>query len=247
MRTTYNEIVYMILDELKLRSDDSPFNRDHVVFLMNNFRALLLKQRYGDMRKDIPLANYQSIRVALSFESRLRGNTVLVSVSRVPELVNLNGFESLDIHPLGDFVGNIFFSLVSDERFKVAGSGKYKLPFAYFALCKDGHLRVRSCSPDLDYLRVVQLDGLFEDPVSAMGLLVDAGGVACPDLYETAYPLESNLVPLLIQQVVQELGKVLYIPSDTENNAADDLSGSAASREQGRARRDGDNDNRSIQ
>ena len=47
---TFNEVQYMIFDELKLGSDDSVFNTDHILFLMKNFRSVLIKQKYTDAK-----------------------------------------------------------------------------------------------------------------------------------------------------------------------------------------------------
>nr|DAU83961.1 MAG TPA: Structural protein [Crassvirales sp.] len=49
--STYREIVFMIMDELKLSSDDSYFTEDHIIFLASKYRAFLLKQRYSDIKK----------------------------------------------------------------------------------------------------------------------------------------------------------------------------------------------------
>jgi len=43
---TYGEAVYMILDQLKLTSDDANFNENHVIFLLNKYRALAIKEEY---------------------------------------------------------------------------------------------------------------------------------------------------------------------------------------------------------
>ena len=37
---TYKEIIYMCLDELHLTSDDSLFNEDHILFLINIYIIL---------------------------------------------------------------------------------------------------------------------------------------------------------------------------------------------------------------
>jgi len=42
-KMTYKEIIYLILDELKMSSDDSYYTEDHVKFLCNKYRTLLLK------------------------------------------------------------------------------------------------------------------------------------------------------------------------------------------------------------
>ena len=47
---TYKEIVYMCLDTLKITSDDSIFNEDHILFLINRYRSILLQQKYADIR-----------------------------------------------------------------------------------------------------------------------------------------------------------------------------------------------------
>ena len=54
--TTYREAIYMCLDLLKGMSDDFTYTEDHVAYLLDKFRALLLKQRYGnDPKKHVPI------------------------------------------------------------------------------------------------------------------------------------------------------------------------------------------------
>ena len=43
---TFRELVYMVMDELKLYSDDSNFTEDHIIMLLVKYRAFLLKQQY---------------------------------------------------------------------------------------------------------------------------------------------------------------------------------------------------------
>jgi len=56
--STFRELTYMALDELKLMSDDSYYTEDHVLFLLNKYRSFLLKQRYSDIKKQMPESNY---------------------------------------------------------------------------------------------------------------------------------------------------------------------------------------------
>ena len=51
----------MTLDQLKLVSDDATYTVEHVLFLSNKYRSLLLKQSYSDIKKQIPESNYQTI------------------------------------------------------------------------------------------------------------------------------------------------------------------------------------------
>lgn len=56
--STYKELVYLVLDELRLHSDDALFTEDHIIFLADKYRAFLLKQKYSDIKKQIPESNY---------------------------------------------------------------------------------------------------------------------------------------------------------------------------------------------
>ena len=59
--STYKELVYMCLDELKLYSDDALYTEEHIMFLLGKYRTFLIKQRYSDVKKQIPESNYQTI------------------------------------------------------------------------------------------------------------------------------------------------------------------------------------------
>ena len=41
---TLRELVFLVLDEVKINSDDSYFNEDHIVFLLNKYRSFVLKK-----------------------------------------------------------------------------------------------------------------------------------------------------------------------------------------------------------
>ena len=56
---TYRELTFMIIDLLKQVSSDSHFEIEHVIKEITDVRNLLLKQRYSDVRKEIPSANFQ--------------------------------------------------------------------------------------------------------------------------------------------------------------------------------------------
>lgn len=64
--TTYRELVYFILDSIRAVSDDSFITKEHVIFLLNKYRAYLLKQKYEkDPRRQVPDSNYQLIDLTL--------------------------------------------------------------------------------------------------------------------------------------------------------------------------------------
>ena len=58
---TYRELVFLILDEAKGTSDDFSFNEQHLIFLLDKYRAVLLKNNYFTIKRIVPDSNYQSI------------------------------------------------------------------------------------------------------------------------------------------------------------------------------------------
>ena len=62
---TYRELVYMALDALKIHSDDSKFTEDHVIFLLNKYRAYALQQKYSKTLEGVNNSNYQVININL--------------------------------------------------------------------------------------------------------------------------------------------------------------------------------------
>lgn len=63
--STYREVIYMVSDEIKASSDDAYFTEEHIMFLLKTYRAFILKQRYADVKKQIPESNYQTICIDL--------------------------------------------------------------------------------------------------------------------------------------------------------------------------------------
>ena len=60
---TYRELVYMVLDELKARSDDFYYTEDHIMFLLDKYRAFLLKQKYRIPKSVVLNSNYSYIEL----------------------------------------------------------------------------------------------------------------------------------------------------------------------------------------
>jgi hypothetical protein len=211
---TVDEIIHMVMDELKLTTDDSYFNPDHVMFLVNNYRAMLLQQRYADPRHAIPLVNFQSINLKVEHANP----KWCQSVERVPPLVNRSGFEKVRISPAGDFTDDLMWTFINKDRFRVAGTSKWLANVAYFTIGPDDKLYFKSGFPGFEFLKAVRMEAIFEDVYAVMEMQDRYGEIG-----DREYPLENALVPFLVQAVCKELGNVLYSPVDDKNNAADDL------------------------
>ena len=205
------------MDELKLMSDDSYFNEDHIRFLVNKHRANLLKQVYSKDNSNPSNSNYQTIQVPLSKgeedddfyfsnkDSYLKGDT------KIPNLLNISKTKITSSTSRFGYT----ISLISKDRMQFVGHNKWLKNIIYCTI-DDNILYVYTYYDDIDTSKVrFNIKGIFEDAEAAYN---------GDDFIDTEYPLDISIVPLLIQSVVQELSPKTITPEDSLNNASDDKS-----------------------
>ena len=223
--STYKELVYMCLDELKLYSDDALYTEEHIMFLLGKYRTFLIKQRYSDIKKQIPESNYQTICLdlievpAISGEP-CEGGSYLRSKEKIPFLMKIGNPR---VYPIDYYQGEITY--VSRDRMRYVGHNKYLQNIIYASLGPDNYLYFKSINPQFLYLEKVRMTGIFEDPKAASELQCpdESGDTVC-DVLDREFPIEAALVPPLIELVVKELLGAEYRPDDKTNDAKDELS-----------------------
>lgn len=203
----------MVLDELKLSSDDSYFNEEHIAFLIGKYRGFMLRQQYKDVKKEIPDSNFQTIKLKLMEVPAIagipcEGGTFFKTEDKVPFLmtianpkVYLNNFYEEEI------------TYVSRERMKHVGHNKWIPKFMYASIGPDNYMYFIS-SNDMSS-EEVKIVGIFENPEFVMELSDDIDG---------NYPLEEGLIPQVLELVVKELSASRFSPEDKQNDANDNLS-----------------------
>ena len=220
--STWREIVYMCIDELKLSSDDSFFTEDHLIYLISKFRAFILKQRYFDVKKFIPESNFSTICLdlievpAISGEE-CEGGSYLRTKDKIPYMM---GIKHPRVYPIDYYQGEITY--VNRDRMKYTGYNKYLSNIIYCSLAPDNYLYFKSANPQYLYLEKVRLVALFENAEETFGLQCDDDGKVC-DFLDSKFPLESSLIPPLLELVVKELRNAEFVEEDDDNNAKDDL------------------------
>lgn len=222
--STYRETVYMVLDELKLFSDDASFTEEHVRFLLDKYRLYILKQQYEKEKKEIPESNYQTLCLDLVEVPPMEGfacegQNYLRSKEKIPSILP---FGNPKVYPTDFYSGNISF--VSRERMKYVGCNKYLKNIIYCSIGPDNYLYFKSENPQFLYLQNVRFTALFEKSEDAEKLACEGSNDGNCDWLDNTFPIEESFIPLLIQAVVQELAGPLYRPEDDRNNANDDLS-----------------------
>lgn len=203
----------MVMDLVKMSSDDTYFTEDHVLFLINKFRMYLLKQKYEQSKnqafKILDEADYSTVTVDLQPVGEY-----LQSIDKVPTPIGVgvtklftNNFSKAEI------------ALVSYDRFNYVGHNKYLQNIIYAAIAPDNKLMLWSENPQFSHLEKINMKSVFENPEEASNE---------EDIMEANFPLEEGLIPALIEAVVKELLGAAWRPQDNDNNANDDIADLAA-------------------
>ena len=128
----------MCLDLCKEFSDDSSFTEEHVLFLLNKYRALVLKQEYERQKKESSIENKQSICLDLeavtdNIDSPC-SDFMLRSVQKIPTTLEFSQPQISTIN----FFSNPMMVYVTPEKLKFVNYNKFLQNIIYCALAPDG-------------------------------------------------------------------------------------------------------------
>lgn len=170
--------------------------------------------------------NSQTICVDLEYTSTLCGDPCgqgyLRSVRKIPETIG-SGFPT--IAPMDYFSSHI--SYVPFEKMKYIGFNKYLNNIIYCSIGPDDYVYLKSGNPMFENLHRIRITGLFDDFEEAQGLSCECNtgdDASDCDPMQAEFPIDTYLVPQLIDLVLKQLLGAAYRPKDEQNNAKDELS-----------------------
>lgn len=216
--STYRELIYLILDEIKGVSDDFSFTEDHVLYLINKYRAFLLKQKYSDVKRHIPESNYQTISLTLNdvptacCEYNLK-DEYKKSNETIPYILNIAIPRVYDCTYMHENI-----SYIPRDRMRFVGYNKYLKNIIYCSIYPDNYLYLKSNS-EKEPLEKVKMTAVFQDSLAALNLTEDKE----EEIIDNILPLEDSLIQPLVEIIVKELLGASYRPNDTTNDANDDI------------------------
>ena len=222
---TFGEIVYMVLDEIKSLGGDSSIQEEHVIFLAKHYRNMLLQQKIlKEGIYSISPSNSQTICTELEVTSSIPNidycnESYLKSKHKIPDTMNNS---NVLVFPVNFFNTKIVY--VTLERFRFVGHNKYMTNIIYCAKGPNDYLYLKSNNPQFLYLKEIKIKGVFEDSEEAAKLECEGVGeeTTC-DIMDKTFPIDSDLIPQVIQLIVKELQGASIRPQDNINNANDDL------------------------
>lgn len=214
---TLREITYDVLEHLNAYSDDIKISEEHVAFIVNNKRNLLLKQYMSNLRKEVPQEAIQSICLPLSQDNNcFEDLVVLKSNVKVPSTLDNTGRSNIIKGYTGlRFIKNI--NIVDYSRLPFVGSEPYTEKQLYLSIDPKSFLIVFSPGQSHLLLEQIEVEGVFENPEEAYNLSCESESQC--EFMDAQYPIESALIDPLKMQIVQELLLKYQIPLDNVNNA----------------------------
>ena len=218
---TLREITYMCLDQLKLLSDDAYFTEEHILFQIDKHRAFLLKQKYSDIKRPMPVENTSEICLDLIEVPAIcgevcEGGSFLRSKYKIPNLLLKGG---VSVYPIDFYNSEITF--VDRGRMRYIGNNKYLKNIIYCSIGPDGYIYFKSADPQFIYMEKFRMSGVFSSIQDTAKYACDEEGKPC-DILDMEIPMENALITPLIDMVVNNLAKSVHVPEDTDNNAKDD-------------------------
>lgn len=149
----------MVLDELKLASDDSFITEEHTMFLLGKFRNFILKQQYKDIKKEIPESNFQTLCLDLMQVPAIagvpcEGGTYLRSSEKIPFTLTV---DEPRLYIEDYYQGDITF--VSRERMRYVGHNRWLPNIIYASIGPDNYLYLKSFNPQYLYLKKIKFTG----------------------------------------------------------------------------------------
>lgn len=213
---TNRELVYMILDQSRMVTDDISLNEEHALFLANKARAFLLTQKYKTVKLEVSDANYQTLCIDMEEEHvdfECCKDAILVSTVKLPNRLNIGN----DLVTPYDYLKGVNISFIPIERMRFVGFNKFLKNIIYVAIGHDGYLYMVSKNPLFKYINKVKVTAIFENATEASDLSCDDN---C-EIWDRTFPIEDTLVTPLIELCVKQIVGAVYRPKDDRNDAND--------------------------
>ena len=218
---TQREIIYTIKNILRggLISDDDRITDRQVAFMIDNVRAVLLRQQYNK-GQNLSDNNIQTIpcmevtQVDTSFMQDFpSGCTVYKTVLPLPKPIESKG-KDLITGITGPQLGSITFDYIPYARLPYATFTRFKRPLVTLF---NNHLYLINS----DFTMNIAVSGVFEQP-NSLAEYNNCEGLPCFD-WDTQYPMSSHLIDSVIRMVIDELALTLKTYQDRTNSGASEL------------------------
>lgn len=214
--TTYRELVYMVLDELKAKSDDFYYTEDHIIFLLEKYRAFLLKQKYRTPKSVVLNSNYMhiTIKAPLIMMNPIQETNFDYSILHIssPKLIIMPNVPD----PIKK---EYIFNYCTEDRRLFLRQSQFLKNVNYFYFL-NGTLTLDAGNKFFEEygkgLIHACIKAIFESPSRIYSEYLEV------DPMNQRFPLEESLISPLLEMVVKDLTSAMFKPEDDVNNGKDE-------------------------
>lgn len=228
MDRSLNEIAYSVKETIRDYSDDSDISTDHIKYLINLYRSQYLKKdlrkpgRYVDesIKQDLGCLKLELIDPADCCDIST-DCTILRTVKDIPDPIELYDAPLItSVGPVNKIKSR--FSFVSYHRAIFSGNGDFNKD-SIFAFYLNDKLYIKSNPDNMEakLLEYINARGVFQDPSKIKDFEDCKTGNKCFD-DDSKYPINSWMIPMVKEAVIQDTLRTLQTPVDPSNNSQDD-------------------------
>lgn len=212
--------IYDIIEALRQYSDDSGITEDYISFLIDDTRALLLRQKYNAPGSIIPLSIRQRLHMDLELVADnvfINTDKILRTVKPLPNLVESFNFMNHFWADSGSYV-NIKFVYVTPERFPFVGHNKWLKDTVYVTIGQDYKVYLQSSNLKHRLLDKIRVYSIFENPKLAWEESADYDENKIFE-QDVNYPIDLDMWINMKDIILKQFITSLQIPQDKTNNA----------------------------
>lgn len=219
---TQREIIYTVKTILRggVITDDDKLSDRQIAFLIDNARAVLLRQQYdkGQLMSENNIQHLQCVPLTsadTAFDTEFPTYCrVYRTTSRIPKPIEAKGKDLIMSITSSEF-GGFNYEVVPYARVAYMQYTRFPRPVA---LLYNGYVYLVNAP----YTEQISISGIFENPNDLAAFDNCTTGGSCFD-WDTTYPLSSHLIDPLTKMVIEELTLMLKVNVDKTNNANEAL------------------------
>lgn len=214
---TLREIIYDIYEHLNIYTEDSDLSEEHLAFLVNTKRAMLVRQYISNLKKVMPKEAMQVLCLNLEIDDDcLEDKKVLRSINKIPSTIDSTGRSNLANVYTSNFRFTKNLNIIDYYKLPFVDSIPYNTKQLYVAVDPESYLIVYNPSNLHLNMEQIEVEGLFEDPEAAYEMSCDSD-TQC-DFLDADYPVELSMVDQIRNLILQDLMVKYNIPKDEIND-----------------------------
>lgn len=227
---TYNEIAYDIIELLKNNqiSDDVDISLEHVLYHVNNQRALWIRNEYNKPGRKIDQHLVQDLGCLRIIEvdaaeccSVSTDCIALRTEKKIPALIELHSGSALQrVGPVNKLA--IPYSVTTGTVSSFNLHNKYTGQDIQAVFLND-YIYLIIPNPSQQGLEYINVRAIIANPADMVEFRCDDSGDPCFS-YDDEYPINNWMLPYIKEQILQQFGMSIQLPKDDDNNAKDNLS-----------------------